>query len=470
MKAINIEEELKYIEKVKEINKDKKLKYYILTMGCQLNENDSEKLCGMLEEMNYQKTEDMKEADLVIFNTCCVRENAEEKLFGKVGEVKKQKEEKGTIIAIGGCMMQEEHIIQKLKQSYPYVDIIFGTHTLHKLPEDLYKALEENRKIRDVIDIDGEIVEGLPISRNDNIRASVTIMNGCNNFCSYCIVPYVRGRERSRSPRDIIEEVRGLAKEGYKEITLLGQNVNSYLRVEREKAIEFEEYEGVNSFATLLRAINKIEGIERIRFVSPHPKDFTDDVIEAIRDCDKVCKLIHLPLQSGSTNVLKVMNRKYTKEQYLSLVEKMKEKIPNVVFTTDIIVGFPGETEEDFEDTLDVVRKVKFEQVFMFIYSRRVGTPGDKMENQIPEEIKHERFDRLKELVEGQIEENNKKYVGTIQKVIVEGTSKNNEEMLTGRTDSNKVIVFEGKEELIGTIQNLEIISEHMWYLKGKLE
>ena len=469
MKAINIEEELKYIEKVKEINKNKTLKYYILTMGCQLNENDSEKLCGMLENMNYQKTENMKEADLVIFNTCCVRENAEEKLFGKVGEVKKQKEEKGTIIAIGGCMMQEEHIIAKLKQSYPYVDIIFGTHTLHKLPEDLYKALEEDRKIRDVIDIDGEIVEGLPISRNDNIRASVTIMNGCNNFCSYCIVPYVRGRERSRNPRDIIEEVRGLAKEGYKEITLLGQNVNSYLRVEREKKIEFEEYEGVNSFATLLRAINKIEGIERIRFVSPHPKDFTDDVIEAIRDCDKVCKLIHLPLQSGSTNVLKVMNRKYTKEQYLSLVEKMKEKIPNVVFTTDIIVGFPGETEEDFEDTLDVVSKVKFEQVFMFIYSRRVGTPGDKMENQIPEEIKHKRFDRLKELVESQIEENNKKYVGTIQKVIVEGTSKNNEEMLTGRTDSNKVVVFEGKEDLIGTVQNLEIISEHMWYLKGNL-
>ena len=252
MQAINIKEELKYIEKVKEINKDKKLKYYILTMGCQLNENDSEKLCGMLENMNYKKTEDMKEADLVIFNTCCVRENAEEKLFGKVGEVKKQKEEKGTIIAIGGCMMQEEHIIAKLKQSYPYVDIIFGTHTLHKLPEDLYKALEENRKIRDVIDIDGEIIEGLPISRNDNIRASVTIMNGCNNFCSYCIVPYVRGRERSRNPRDIIEEVRGLAKEGYKEITLLGQNVNSYLRVECEKGVEFEEYEGVNSFATLL--------------------------------------------------------------------------------------------------------------------------------------------------------------------------------------------------------------------------
>jgi len=469
VKAIDIKEELKYIEKVKKINENKELKYYILTMGCQLNENDSEKICGMLEDMNYKKTDNMKEADLVLFNTCCVRENAEEKLFGKVGEVKKQKEEKGTIIAIGGCMMQEDHIIQKLKQSYPYVDIIFGTHTTHKLPKDLYKALEENRKIRDVIDIDGEIIEGLPISRNDNIRASVTIMNGCNNFCTYCIVPYVRGRERSREPKDIIEEVRELAKKGYKEITLLGQNVNSYLRVEREKGIEFEEYENVNSFASLLRAVNKIDGIERIRFVSPHPKDFTDDVIEAIRDCDKVCKLIHLPLQSGSTNVLKVMNRKYTKEQYLNLVEKMREKIPNAKFTTDIIVGFPGETEDDFEDTLDVVSKVKFEQVFMFIYSRRVGTPADRMENQIPEEIKHKRFDRLKALVESQIEENNKKYVGTIQKVIVEGTSKNNEKMLTGRTDSNKVIIFEGEKELIGTVQNLEIVSEHMWYLKGKL-
>ena len=246
--------------------------------------------------------------------------------------------------------------------------------------------------------------------------------------------------------------------------------MNSYLRVEREKHIEFEEYEGINSFATLLKAVNKIEGIERIRFVSPHPKDFTDDVIEAIRDCEKVCKIIHLPLQSGSSNVLKVMNRKYTKEQYLSLVEKMKEKIPNVVFSTDIIVGFPGETEEDFEDTLDVVNKVHFEQVFMFIYSRRVGTPGDRMENQIPEEIKHKRFDRLKLLVESQIKENNEKYVGTMQKVLVEGVSKNNKEMLTGRTDTNKVVVFEGNKNLIGNMVNVEIVSEHMWYLKGKIK
>ena len=437
-------------------------------MGCQLNENDSEKLCGMLEKMGYDKTEDTKQADIVLFNTCCVRENAEDKLFGKLGELKKIKEEKGTIIAIGGCMMQEKHITDKIKESYPFVDILFGTHTLHRFPEDLYQALQEKRKQEDIIDIDGEIHEGLPIKRESSIKASVTIMNGCNNFCSYCIVPYVRGRERSRKPRAIIEEVKELANNGYQEITLLGQNVNSYLRVEKEKQIPFEEYEGVNSFATLLRAINKIEGIQRIRFVSPHPKDFTDDVIQAIADCEKVCKLIHLPLQSGNTKVLKEMNRKYTKEQYLNLVEKMKNKIPNLTLSTDIIVGFPGETEEEFKDTLDVVEKVKFEQVYMFIYSRRIGTPGDKMENQVPEEIKHQRFNRLKALVESQIEENNQKYIGTTQKVLVEGESKNNSKMLTGRTDSNIVVIFEGPKEWIGTMQDLKIVSEHMWYLKGE--
>ena len=464
-----IEKQRKYIEKVRQINENKNLKYSILTMGCQLNENDSEKLCGMLEEMGYTKTENQNEADLSLFNTCCVRENAEDKLFGKLGELKKIKEQHGTIIAIGGCMMQEKHITDKIKESYPYTDIIFGTHTLHKFPEDLYKVLEEKKKLEDILDIDGKVYEGLPIKRDSNIKASVTIMNGCNNFCSYCIVPYVRGRERSRRPRAIIEEVKELAKQGYKEITLLGQNVNSYLRVEREKNIEFEEYEGVNSFAILLRAINKIDGIERIRFVSPHPKDFTDDVIEAIAECDKVCKLVHLPLQSGNTKVLKEMNRKYTKEQYLNLVEKMKAKIPNLTLSTDIIVGFPGETDEEFEDTLDVVEKVKFEQVYMFIYSRRVGTPGDKMENQVPEEQKHKRFDKLKALVESQIEENNQKYIGTIQKVLVEGTSKNNEKMLTGRTDSNKVVIFEGDKNLIGNMIEIKIVSEHMWYLRGEI-
>lgn len=466
---VNIAEQMEYIDKVKSMNDGKNLKYTIFTMGCQLNENDSEKISGMMEKMNYTYTAKLEESNCIIFNTCCVRENAEDKLFGKLGEVKKYKELNNAIIAVCGCMMQEKHIVEKLKKSYPYVDIVFGTHTFYKLPEDLYNRLCTSKSILDVLDIDGEVIEGLPIKRNDTTKASVTIMNGCNNFCSFCIVPYVRGRERSRAPRDIIDEVRCLASKGYKEITLLGQNVNSYLRVEREKGVKFEEYEGINSFATLLRALNKIEGIERIRFVSPHPKDFTDDVTEAIRDCEKVCKFIHLPLQSGSSAMLKVMNRKYTKEQYLDLVSKMKAKIPNLTLSTDIIVGFPGETEEDFEETLDVVRKVNFEQVYMFIYSRRVGTPGDKMPNQVPEEIKHKRFDRLKALVESQIDNNNKKYVGTIQKVLVEGKSKNNDQMLTGRTDSNKVVNFEGDESLIGKVIEIPIISEHMWYLKGKI-
>lgn len=452
--------ESNYLEKVNKINEGKNLKYFILTMGCQLNENDSEKICGMIEKMGYNKTNTLEEADLVVFNTCCVRENAEDKLFGKLGEVKKIKEKRGTIIAIGGCMMQEKHIQEKLRKSYPFFDLIFGTHTLHKFPEDLYKVISEEKRIEDILDIDGEVIEGLPIKRNDNIKASVTIMNGCNNFCTYCIVPYVRGRERSRDPEDIINEVKQLSEEGYKEITLLGQNVNSY---------KGNGNLGIYKFSELLREINKIEKIERIRFVSPHPKDFTDDVIDAIRDCQKVCKIIHLPLQSGSSRVLKTMNRKYTKEQYLNLVEKMKAKIPDVEFSTDIIVGFPGETQADFEDTLDVVRKVCFEQVFMFIYSRRVGTPADKMENQVPEEIKHERFNRLKALVESQIELNNKKYIGTQQNVLVEGKSKTNSNILTGRTDTNKVVNFEGEETLIGNIVKMNIISEHMWYLKGEI-
>ena len=461
-----IQEQQEYIDKVNKINLGKNLKYIVLTMGCQLNENDSEKISGMIEEMGYTRTDKIEEADLIAFNTCCVRENAEDRLFGKLGEVKKYKEEKGTIIAIGGCMMQEKHMVEKLKKSYPFFDIVFGPHTLYKFPEDVYNTLTTRKRIEDILDIDGEIIEGLPIRRDDKIKASVAIMNGCNNFCTYCIVPYVRGRERSRKAEDIIKEIEGLAKQGYKEITLLGQNVNSYMRVEREKGGDVGP---IDSFAKLLRKVNEIPGIERIRFISPHPKDFTDDVIEAIRDCDKVCKIIHLPLQSGSSKVLKDMNRKYTKEQYLQLVDKMKNKIPNVAFSTDIIVGFPGETEEDFEDTLDVVEKVCFEQVFMFIYSRRVGTPADKMENQVPEKIKHERFNRLKELVESQIELNNKKFVGTKQKVLVEGKSKTNENMLTGRTDTNKVVNFEGPDELIGKMVDLKIASEHMWYLKGEI-
>ena len=434
------------------------MKYYITTMGCQLNENDSEKLAGIVENMGFEKTEKLEEADLVIYNTCCVRENAEERLFGKLGELKKQKEEKGTIIAIGGCMMQEPAMLEKIKKSYNYTDIVFGTHTLHKFEEDLKKVLENGKKVRDVIDIDGEVIEDLPIKRNDNFKASVTIMYGCNNFCSYCIVPYVRGRERSREPEKILEEVEMLAKEGYKEITLLGQNVNSYKGKENYK------------FANLLNDVCKIDGIERIRFISPHPKDFTDDVIEAIANNPKIARIIHLPLQSGSTAVLKKMNRKYTKEQYLELVEKIKLRIPDVVLSTDIIVGFPGETEEDFEDTLDVVRKVNYEQVYMFIYSRRKGTIADKMEKQIPEEIKHKRFDKLKELFDSRVSENNQKYIGTTQKILVDGYSKNDKATLTGRTDTNKVVNFKENENLIGKMIDIKITEEHKWYLTGKLD
>ncbi|MEE1389346.1 MAG: tRNA (N6-isopentenyl adenosine(37)-C2)-methylthiotransferase MiaB [Clostridia bacterium] len=445
------------MEKVKKINENKNKMYYILTMGCQLNENDSEKLIGIMEKMGYTKSDDIKNADLYVINTCCVRENAEEKLFGKLGELKKIKENKNIVIAIGGCMMQEEHITEKIKKSYPFVDVVFGTHTLHKFPEDLYTAITKNKKVKDVIDIDGEIYEGLPVKRSSNRQASVIIMYGCNNFCSYCIVPYVRGRERSRKPEDILNEIKELAKEGYREITLLGQNVNSYKGGENY------------NFANLLEDVDKIEGIEVIRFVSPHPKDFTDDVIDVISKSSKISRLIHVPLQSGSTKVLKEMNRKYTKEQYLDLIKRIRNKIPDVVFSTDIIVGFPGETEEDFEDTIDVVKQVNFEQIFMFIYSRRVGTRADKMENQIPEEIKHKRFDRLKQVFEESVEENNKKYVGTTQKILVEGYSKNNQDMLTGRTDTNKVVIFEGPEKLIGKIINIKIISEHKWYLKGEV-
>lgn len=474
MKQIQMQDT--YIKKIKELNKNQK--YAILTMGCQLNENDSERISGMLEESGYTKTDDLSKANVIVFNTCCVRENAEDRLFGKLGEVKKYKEENGCIIAIGGCMMQEKHMIQKIQESYPFVDVIFGPHTLQKLPEDLYNSIIENKKIEDILDIDGEVVEGIPTAREDKIKASVTIMNGCNNFCTYCIVPYVRGRERSRHPADIYNEVVGLAKQGYKEITLLGQNVNSYLVSEKAKGenVDFivKKENGdeckVNSFATLLRLINEIDGIERIRFISPHPKDFTDDVIDAIKDSEKVCKLIHLPLQSGSTEVLKTMNRKYTKEQYLELAEKIKNKIPNIEFSTDIIVGFPGETEKDFEDTLDVVSKVKFEQIFMFIYSRRVGTVADKMENQIDEKIKHQRFDKLKKLAENIIAEKNANYVGKTELVLVEGKSKTNEKIYTGRTETNKVVNFEGNENMIGKILPMKIVSEHMWYLKGKYD
>ena len=451
----NMDEQNEFIKKVKELNTG--LKYNINTMGCKLNENDSEKIAGMLEDMGYTATDSVEDANVMVFNTCCIRENAEEKVFGKLGELKRLKEKNNMIICFGGCMSQEKHIIEKIKKSYPQVDIIFGTHNFYKFPEMLYKEITEKKKIIDVWDIDGEVIEGVPIKRMDGKTALVTIMNGCNNSCSYCIVPYTRGRERSRNPKDILREIEELSKEGYKEIMLLGQNVNSY-----------NGGDGY-TFANLLRDIDKIDGIDIVRFMSPHPKDFKDDVIDAIRDCKSVCKVIHLPLQSGSTNVLKLMNRRYTKEQYLELVDKIRAKIPEVTFTTDIIVGFPGETEEDFLDTLDVVEKVRFEQVFMFIYSVRKGTKAETMPDHVPDEIKSERFGRLKALADRITEEENMKYIGTIQNVLVEGVSKTNSEVLTGRTKSYKVVNFSGSKDLIGKNIDVRIVSQHVWYLKGEI-
>ena len=448
-----------YIELVKKINNGKILTYSILTFGCQLNENDSEKIAGMLEEMGYVKIDDYKKADLVVFNTCCVRENAEEKLFGKIGEIKKIKEKRDVCLAIGGCMMQEEKMLKKMKESYPFVNVIFGTHTLQNLPENIYKAISKNQKVKDVIDIDGEIYEDLPIKRNSNFKASVTIMYGCNNFCTYCIVPYVRGRERSRNPEKILEEIKNLANDGYKEITLLGQNVNSYKGNEK-----------IRNFADLLNEVCKIDGIEKVDFISPHPKDFTDDVIDVIANNKKISRIIHLPLQSGNTKVLKEMNRKYTKEQFLELAEKMKSKINGLVLSTDIIVGFPGETDEEFEDTLDVVRKVNFEQIFMFIYSKRDGTVAAKREDQVPENIKHKRFDKLKELYESKVDENNEKYIGTVQELLIESLSRYNDNTYEGRTKTNKVVIIEkSKDYKIGDVVTVKITENHKWYLKGEI-
>lgn len=450
-----IEKQYEYMKKIRALGETRK--YCINTMGCKLNENDSEKMAGMLSEMGYVETKNLEEANLVVFNTCCIRENAEEKVFGKLGELKRIKKQNNMIICFAGCMSQEPHVIEKIQKSYSQVDIVFGTHNLYKFPEMLYQKLTETKKVFEVWDTDGEIFEGLPIRREDEKSASVTIMNGCNNFCSYCIVPYTRGRERSRAPEDILQEIRELAQEGYKEILLLGQNVNSYSGGENY------------NFANLLRDIDQIEGIEIVRFTSPHPKDFKEDVIDAIAECKSVCKVIHLPLQSGSTAVLKAMNRNYSKEQYLTLVEKIRAKIPDAAFTTDIIVGFPGETEEDFQDTLDVVKQVGFEQIFMFIYSVRKGTRAETMPNHIPEEIKSERFQRLKKLADALTEAENDKYIGTIQEVLVEGESKTNKEMLTARTRTNKVINFAGDKSWIGKTVKIRILSQHAWYLKGEI-
>lgn len=435
-------------------------KYMLTTFGCQMNENDSERLMGMMSEMGYMETDKVEEADLVIFNTCCVRENAEEKVYGKLGALKKLKREKPElIISVCGCMMQQPEVVSYVKRVYKNVDLIFGTHNLYMFPELLYTAIQEKHPVIEVWESTGQIAEDMPIERKDGVKAWVTVMYGCNNFCSYCIVPYVRGRERSREIEDVVKEVTFLAKEGYKEVTLLGQNVNSYGK---------DLGEGTN-FARLLYTVDKIEGIDRIRFATSHPKDLSDELIIAMKECKKVCEHLHLPVQAGSSKVLHEMNRKYTKEDYLALVDKVRSEIPDISLTTDIIVGFPGETEEDFEDTLDVMRKVKFDSAYTFLYSKRTGTPAAKRLEQVPEEVMKERFQRLLDVQNEISKELNDKLYGDIVEVLVEGPSKTNEEFMTGRTRTNKVVNFKGGQELKGRLVNVKISKTMTWSLDGEL-
>lgn len=442
-----------------EQNTGQKQSYFVLTTGCQMNAHDSEKLAGMLENMGYMESPTEESADFVIYNTCCIRENAEEKVYGRLGRLKYYKgKNKNMKIALCGCMTQQDIVIEKLQKSYKYVDIVFGTFNLYKLPELLYNSMQTEGTLFDIWKDAGEIIEDIPTLYKSTFQASVNIMYGCENFCSYCIVPYVRGKERSRKPEDIINEIKQLVKNGTKEVMLLGQNVNSYGK-NLEKPL---------SFAKLLQKINDIDGLERIRFMTSHPKDLSDELIETMKDCKKVCNYIHLPIQSGSSDILKKMNRRYTKEQYLELVKKLKSAIEDITISTDIIVGFPGETEEDFQQTLDVVRQVKYCTAFTFIYSKRSGTPAAKMDNQIPEEIVKDRFNRLLDVLNPIVEEIHKKQIGTIAEVLVEEVSKQNSSILTGRTENNTLVHFEGKKELIGSILPVKIIDSKTFYVIGE--
>lgn len=438
----------------------RKKTYHILTYGCQMNEHDSEKIAGMLTSIGYEETENDKDADFIIFNTCLIRENAELKVYGKLGEIKGFKRNKpDMLVSVCGCMMQKQEIREKIMKTFSFVDIIFGTNTIHELPDLIYNVDVKKHKSIGIIDNTELIYENMPKSRKFNYKALVNITYGCNNFCSYCVVPYVRGREKSREPIEIINEVKNLAENGCKEITILGQNVNSYGNTLENKF----------TFTELLYELNKIDGIERIRFMTSHPKDLTDDLIQAIKNCDKICNHVHLPIQSGSNNVLNKMNRKYTKEHYLDIVNKIKAEIPNVSITTDIIVGFPGETEEDFMETIDVVKKVEYDSAFTYLYSIREGTSAALMENQIPDETKHKRFDRLLEVLYPIVLERNKQCIGKVYSVLVESVSKSSENFLTGRTEHFRLVHFKGNEKLLGQIVNVKISNVKTFHMEGEI-
>lgn len=444
----------------KELMETGKQKYYFnLAMGCQMNAHDSEKLSGMMEQMGYVETQDEIQADFVIYNTCCIRENAESKVYGKLGWLKHYKEKNPNLrIALCGCMMQQETVLETIGKKHRHVDIIFGTFNLYKLPELMEIREKSNRTVVDIWQEQKEIVENLPHIRKYPFKACVNIVYGCNNFCSYCIVPYVRGRERSREKDDILREIKELAKGGTKEIMLLGQNVNSYGKT----------LETPISFAELLREVNEIEGIERIRFMTSHPKDLSDALILAMKECDKVVNQLHLPVQSGSTEILRRMNRKYTKESYLEVVRKVKQAVPDMAISTDIIVGFPGETETDFEDTLDVVRQVGYASAYTFIYSKRTGTPAATMENQVPEEVVKERFERLLNTLNPLIHQVGEANVGKTYQVLVEDYNSENEGILSGRAPNNSLIHFKGSADLIGQIVPVEVVENKTFYFIGE--
>ena len=428
-----------------------------------MNEHDSEIMAGMLIEEGYEQVDNRKDADIAIINTCSIRDNADKRFFGTLGQLKRRKKENPEFtVCVCGCMMQQQHVIDTIKAKYPWVDIIFGTHNIHKLPELLADVIARKGKQIDVWPEGGEIVEGLPCERLYKSKALVNIMFGCNNFCTYCIVPYTRGRERSRRPEEIVAEVNNLVADGVREIMLLGQNVNSYNG-------EKKDSDEICDFAELIYMLNEIEGLERIRFMTSHPKDLSDRLIQAFVDCDKLCKNIHLPVQAGSSRILKAMNRHYDREKYLKLVERLKAAVPGITMSTDIIVGFPGETEEDFEETLDLIRQVEYDSAFTFLYSIRKGTPAEKMENQIPEEVKHQRFDRLVELVNSISAKKNAAYVGRIEKVLVEGASKTNSRTYTGRTDGFKLVNFKGTPDMVGKIVDVKITEGKTFSLEGEV-
>jgi tRNA-2-methylthio-N6-dimethylallyladenosine synthase len=424
-----------------------------------MNARDSEKLVGILKVIGYKET-DSEKADFVVYNTCTVRENANLKVYGHLGLLSNYKKKNPEMkIAMCGCMMQEAHVVEKIKKSYRFVDVVFGTHNIYKFAELLYMRIVKNAMIIDIWEDTTNIVEELPLERKFSFKSGVNIMFGCNNFCSYCIVPYVRGRERSREPKDIINEIKMLSEDGVVEIMLLGQNVNSYGK----------NLEEPMSFAKLLEEIEKIEGIERIRFMTSHPKDLSDELIEVMAKSKKICRQLHLPVQSGSSRILKIMNRRYDKEHYLNLVDKIKKAMPDISLTTDIIVGFPGETEEDFLETMDVVKKVKYDSAFTFIYSKRSGTPAAAMEDQIPEDVVKDRFNRLLEVVQKCANEQTVRFEGEVQSALVEELNSQLEGFVTGRLSSGLLVHFPGTEELIGKIVDVKLNEAKGFYYMGEM-